>query len=237
MKLAEMNRALLKFLFSPKGRIPRSSFWYYFLGFIGVFYITIYIDALLVVFIMGWEFYEQVPLGPLIVLVTLIGLFSGLVVSIKRCHDRNRSGWYLLFFTVPIIGVLLALDLAFLKGTDGDNKYGPDPLQKINTDEGVKNVLSEVEEASVDESSVTSSTSDALGKFTTQISHLELNKSAEEYYKQGEVLLAKNEFDGAILEFVKVIRISTPDDKAYQTAKKELEVMGFSESDITHISK
>ncbi|GHU87403.1 hypothetical protein AGMMS49941_10860 [Deferribacterales bacterium] len=49
---------------------------------------------------------------------------------IKRCHDRNRSGWFILLFLVPIVNLWAIIELGFLRGTVGDNKYGCDPLQQ-----------------------------------------------------------------------------------------------------------
>ena len=68
-----------------------------------------------------------------------------------------------------------------------------------------------------------------------RINHINLKKSAEEYYKHGIVLLKKNEFNDAIIEFAKAIRQSSPKEKWYQSAKEILEEMGFSEADIRHI--
>ena len=42
-------------------------------------------------------------------------------------HDRNHSVWYILLNIIPIIGIIFLIDLYFLKGTDGTNKYGADP--------------------------------------------------------------------------------------------------------------
>jgi uncharacterized membrane protein YhaH (DUF805 family) len=50
----------------------------------------------------------------------------GLVSNIRRYHDRNKSGWWLLFGFIPVIGALWQIiELGFLSGTQGDNDYGP----------------------------------------------------------------------------------------------------------------
>jgi uncharacterized membrane protein YhaH (DUF805 family) len=55
----------------------------------------------------------------------------GIIVQIKRWHDRDKSGWWVLINFVPCIGGLWALiECGFLKGTEGPNRFGPDPLQK-----------------------------------------------------------------------------------------------------------
>lgn len=64
---------------------------------------------------------------------TLVGLglvYCGLCVSIKRCHDRGKSGWWCLLFVIPPIGAIWAvIDLGILEGVAGTNQYGPDPLR------------------------------------------------------------------------------------------------------------
>lgn len=56
--------------------------------------------------------------------------WASLAIAVKRAHDRGRSGWFVLVGLIPIVGGLwLLVELGFLKGTDGDNAYGPDPLQ------------------------------------------------------------------------------------------------------------
>ena len=56
-------------------------------------------------------------------------IWIGLAISIKRWHDRGKSGWWILIAFIPIIGGLWALiETGFLEGDAGDNQYGPNPL-------------------------------------------------------------------------------------------------------------
>ena len=51
------------------------------------------------------------------------------VLTIKRLHDRGRSGWFTLVGGIPLVGTLwLLIDLTLLPGTPGPNRFGPDPL-------------------------------------------------------------------------------------------------------------
>ena len=77
---------------------------------------------------LGWIFYGASLLWGLAVLV------PGLAVTIRRLHDRNMTGWFLLGFLVAFIIPLLNLVaiIAFivilaLPGTVGPNKFGADP--------------------------------------------------------------------------------------------------------------
>ena len=50
-------------------------------------------------------------------------------IGVKRLHDRNKTGWWMLIILLPVIGGLWYLiECGFLKGTTGPNTYGPDPL-------------------------------------------------------------------------------------------------------------
>jgi uncharacterized membrane protein YhaH (DUF805 family) len=56
-------------------------------------------------------------------------MWPGLAVGVKRCHDRNRSGWFLLIGLIPIIGgIWLFIEIGLLRGTIGPNRFGPDPV-------------------------------------------------------------------------------------------------------------
>src|SRR5260370_2056147 len=64
-------------------------------------------------------------------LVVLPSLWIGLVVSVKRWHDRNKSGRWDLLTLVPEVGWLWTLvECGFLKGTTGPNRFRHDPLHR-----------------------------------------------------------------------------------------------------------
>ena len=50
---------------------------------------------------------------------------------IRRLHDTNRSGWWILISFIPLIGLVLLIVQACIKGDDGDNQYGADPLREV----------------------------------------------------------------------------------------------------------
>ena len=106
-------------LFAFDGRINRAKFW---AGSIAIWIISIVFFAI--------AFAMNSTIGWLLFVVVYIGvIWAGLAVSIKRWHDRDKSGWWIFIVLVPIIGGLWALiETGFLEGTSGDNQYGPDPL-------------------------------------------------------------------------------------------------------------
>jgi uncharacterized membrane protein YhaH (DUF805 family) len=62
-------------------------------------------------------------------LMNLVLAWPMLAVSVKRWHDRNRSGWWVAVLLVPVIGWLwLLFDNGCRRGDDGPNDYGPAPV-------------------------------------------------------------------------------------------------------------
>ena len=68
----------------------------------------------------------------------LSGLFSiasfipSLAVSVRRLHDQDRSGWFLLLAFIPLFGWIALLVLMCLEGTSGPNRFGSDPKGRID---------------------------------------------------------------------------------------------------------
>jgi uncharacterized membrane protein YhaH (DUF805 family) len=66
--------------------------------------------------------------GVLIVVAAIAALWGTLALYIKRWHDRGKSGWWTLLAFIPIANIWALIECGFLRGTEGDNAYGPDPL-------------------------------------------------------------------------------------------------------------
>ena len=116
----------IKFLLlSFDGRIRRLHYW---LGAIGtgvVFGVIFNILMMMSGALMGHP-------NPLVLALMLplaaADFWIGIALAIKRCHDRDKSGVFLLVGLIPLIGgIWLLIDLGFLDGTPGPNKYGPSP--------------------------------------------------------------------------------------------------------------
>jgi len=138
--------------FKFSGRINRAKFWIAAL---------IYFVINVVLTIIGYATDQSPVFQALNGMIGLVIFISGLAVGIKRLHDRNKSGWYLLlFYVVPgilllaaigayltmedgtlvagvfgiasfAIGVWAFVELACLRGTVGPNAYGPDPIEPV----------------------------------------------------------------------------------------------------------
>lgn len=65
-------------------------------------------------------------LALLFVVFAFAMIIPGLAVTIRRLHDGDRSGWWLLLAFIPFGGIVLLIFYC-LDGTPGPNKFGPDP--------------------------------------------------------------------------------------------------------------
>ncbi|MBQ2682832.1 MAG: DUF805 domain-containing protein [Thermoguttaceae bacterium] len=66
-----------------------------------------------------------------LMIYTFAAALPNICVTIRRLHDLNLSGWWLLLFPVfaqnPILGPLPQFLLLIIPGTPSDNRFGPDP--------------------------------------------------------------------------------------------------------------
>lgn len=124
---------MMNLLFSFQGRLNRAKFW---LINIGVVVVEMIIFAVLFGGTATTMADPDQALAAMsginaviVVIVSVIAFWISLAVAVRRFHDRNKSGWWVLIVLVPVIGGLWYLiECGFLKGTTGPNNYGPDPL-------------------------------------------------------------------------------------------------------------
>jgi uncharacterized membrane protein YhaH (DUF805 family) len=75
------------------------------------------------------SFDKEAGVGMFTGIFWLISIYSVIVINIKRIHDRNRIGWFLLLGLIPFVNIWVMIELGFLKGSEGSNDYGDDPLE------------------------------------------------------------------------------------------------------------
>jgi uncharacterized membrane protein YhaH (DUF805 family) len=116
-----MNFDFKQFYLSPEGRVNRQQWWLrLMLPYFVIMIALIYVDLL------TGNYYPSVSMGLLSGIFALLTLVPAVMVHIKRFHDRDKSGWWVLIGLVPILGGLwLLVELGFLAGTPGPNQYGP----------------------------------------------------------------------------------------------------------------
>ncbi len=116
-------------LFSFEGRINRKPFWIYNLSILALFIIF----SLLFGTDITMQSDDESWIFP------LIFLWPSLAVQIKRWHDLDKSGWYILINLIPIIGPIWTfIQTGFMPGTSGHNRFGANPIaNKASPDQEV----------------------------------------------------------------------------------------------------
>jgi uncharacterized membrane protein YhaH (DUF805 family) len=104
------------------GRAPRSEFWWWMLFALLGYVVFGFIDALMAVAL------ADTGLSPLLSIFNLATLLPSLAVAARRFHDMDRSGWWQLIVFIPIVGIIVMLIWLAFRGTEGPNRFGPDPL-------------------------------------------------------------------------------------------------------------
>ncbi len=65
--------------------------------------------------------------GMILGIYSLAVFIPSLAVMVRRFHDQDKSGWFVLLAFIPLIGGIILLVFMCLEGTRGDNRFGPDP--------------------------------------------------------------------------------------------------------------
>lgn len=110
------------------GRSRRKEFW--------LFTLLITIVMVVLMFVTGFGAAMMDPtsagagfgLGSILILLISLALFvPGLAVQVRRFHDQDKSGWFVLLNLIPYLGGIIVLVFMCLEGTRGPNRFGPDP--------------------------------------------------------------------------------------------------------------
>ncbi|MBQ6224167.1 MAG: DUF805 domain-containing protein [Campylobacter sp.] len=133
------------------GRASRSEYWWFVLFNVLVGIVTSILDAVFgTEILLGTDKYGNPQILGIITTIVGLGLLIPcLAVCFRRLHDRNKSGWYAflpfilvivaaILAGIPILALILAIAaigatiylfvMLILKGDNGRNDYGPDPL-------------------------------------------------------------------------------------------------------------
>ena len=106
---------LTNLLFTTEGRISRKTWW-----LCTIVNISLFVMSLLFAIFMNAEMLFFAYMFP----IRLILFFC---VYIKRLHDINLRGWWMLLEFIGC-GLVILIICGFIKGTDGPNRFGPKPL-------------------------------------------------------------------------------------------------------------
>jgi uncharacterized membrane protein YhaH (DUF805 family) len=108
-----------------KGRARRKEYWYF------VLFNTLITIVLGTIDGVTELVSAEAGIGLLSGLYTLAVLVPSIAVSVRRLHDTNRSGWWLLISLVPLVGPIVLLVFLVLDSQPGENQYGSNPKAAI----------------------------------------------------------------------------------------------------------
>jgi uncharacterized membrane protein YhaH (DUF805 family) len=108
-----------------EGRACRSEYWFWTLFFALASVATVILDSVL---FSNSVFDPDGDLGLFNILLNLALFLPSLALVIRRLHDINSSGWWILPFFIPIIGIVFYIGLGVKKGFATSNQFGDDPL-------------------------------------------------------------------------------------------------------------
>jgi uncharacterized membrane protein YhaH (DUF805 family) len=107
------------------GRSRRKEYWYFALFSLIITLVLVIIDSAI------GTFNSTSGLGLLSGIYSLAILIPSIAVSVRRLHDIDRTGWWVLISFIPFIGTIVLLVFAVLDGTPGNNRYGPNPKTAV----------------------------------------------------------------------------------------------------------
>ena len=115
MTFGESVSTCIKKYFVFEGRASRSEYWWFQLIVSPSYFISTVFENDIAYIFLG---------------ITLFTLIPAISAGVRRLHDTNRSGFFLLISFIPFIGGLVLLFFLIPEGTKGKNRFGPDPLKK-----------------------------------------------------------------------------------------------------------
>jgi uncharacterized membrane protein YhaH (DUF805 family) len=101
-----------------EGRARRKEYWTFFLiNFVATILLT-FVDLAIVHMRLFSAIYSIGVLVP------------SIAVGVRRLHDTDRTGWWMLVILIPAIGWIILFVLLAMQGTRGSNRFGPDPVEE-----------------------------------------------------------------------------------------------------------
>ena len=111
-------RSVLSKYATFSGRATRAEFWWWQLAATIAGFTASFLDDV----VFGrTDYLFTLTLG-------LATLLPSIAVSVRRLHDSDHSGWWLLVFPVPLAGIITLLWLFLKRSTPGPNRFGWHPV-------------------------------------------------------------------------------------------------------------
>jgi uncharacterized membrane protein YhaH (DUF805 family) len=94
------------------GRAGREEFWFFVLANIAVYFALLILAQISEIFMVLYFVYWLATIVP------------SIAVGIRRLHDTDKTGWFLLLSLIPIVGGIILLVFFATAGTEGPNQFG-----------------------------------------------------------------------------------------------------------------
>ena len=115
----------LKNYFNFSGRARRKEFWMFTLFYTIFVLVVAFLDSMLG---SARSMEEALDLkGFFSFIYALAMLVPSISVAVRRLHDTNRSGWWILISLVPVVGIFMLLFFMVLNSDEGFNRFGSSP--------------------------------------------------------------------------------------------------------------
>jgi uncharacterized membrane protein YhaH (DUF805 family) len=128
MSFGEAVRSVYSKYATFDGRATRSEYWWFQLF---TFLVALCVYGVAIALALITRAYAGI--GVAVIGLTIFGLLSlipSLAVLVRRLHDTDRSGWWILIAFIPWIGAIILFVFLVLPSTDGFNKFGPPPFAR-----------------------------------------------------------------------------------------------------------
>ncbi len=96
------------------GRARRQEYWMFFLINLIISLVLTFIEVKMGIFGVS-------------LLYSLAIFIPSLAVSVRRLHDIDKSGWWLLIGLIPLLGAIVLIIFFIMDGTPGNNRFGASP--------------------------------------------------------------------------------------------------------------
>ena len=105
------------------GRARRKEYWMFYLISALISIVLTLLDILLGTYSVEYE------AGLFSGLYSLLILIPSIAVVVRRLHDTDRSGWWILISLIPLIGVIVLFVFMCLDSQPGTNRFGVNPKE------------------------------------------------------------------------------------------------------------
>lgn len=104
------------------GRARRSEFWWFALAY---FLLIVVLSGI------GTALHNNRVIEGIFGAAELALVVPALAAAVRRLHDTDKSGWFVLLGLIPLVGGIILIVLLALDSTPGDNRFGPSPKPGI----------------------------------------------------------------------------------------------------------